>query len=179
MMTMFSIGLHFMLTTPKWYRQSRDNHKLEEPQFKPCNLSLIDGTVSYPATTADLISCDVPVGNVFRCWRCLCETRDDSFGYSVNNSHTDDCYTDASVTKYPGVERPPCALWKTAMNFSTDPTSAWQQRCFCLISADLVLPFWMLLFFRTLEYDARRQILYRKGCSTFLGLFAAPTLNGG
>ena len=186
MMTMFSIGLRFVLTatiiaTQKWYQQFQNNRMLDGFQFKPCDLTLIDGTVSYSATTAAQILYDVHVGNFFRFLRCLHGTQDDCFGYfSINNNpRTDGWYAVAFVAMYPSFERLPCVLWKTTMNYSTDPMPAWQQRWLWLICADLVLPFWMLMFLWTLEYDAWRQILYRKGYSTFLGFYMDPTFGGG
>ena len=120
---------------------------------------------------------DVPIGNFFRFLRCRYGTLDDLFGYSVNNPRTNDWYADASMAVHYSFQRTTCVLWKTEMICSTDPMFAWQQRCLWLILADSMLLLWVPIFLRTLEYDPRKQILYRNGCSTTL-LFRVATTFG-
>ena len=117
----------------------------------------------------------VPVGRFYRFLRCLQGTQDDNFGYSVNNPRMKVRYADApmAVKLRPSLAYLCCV--ENGNDFSTDLMSAWQQQCLGSIMTDFLNSFWMTIFLSTLEYDPRRQILYRNWYPTIPGSYVTST----
>ena len=79
-------------------------------------------------------------------------------------------------------------LVKTDLFYSTDPMSAEQELSSRSIMTDFVdvddattgfFWFWMQLCLRTLEYDSRKQILYRNGDTTIPVFYVAMMFGDG